>query len=147
MAYYYLSNQMGEIISWGDVQVENIVSPLQPGFATPSTHYVTATGVLTEYTPSEAVLKSTQPSLLHIWNNQTMQWQDTRTQEDVLTQQWSAVKAQRDQLLTDSDWRVVKAVDTGESLDPAWKTYRQALRDITTQADPSNISWPVAPNT
>jgi len=24
----------------------------------------------------------------------------------------------------------------------AWATYRQALRDITTQADPFNITWP-----
>jgi hypothetical protein len=28
----------------------------------------------------------------------------------------------------------------------AWATYRQALRDITTQADPANITWPIPPS-
>jgi len=27
----------------------------------------------------------------------------------------------------------------------AWATYRQALRDITAQKDPLNITWPVKP--
>lgn len=26
-----------------------------------------------------------------------------------------------------------------------WASYRQALRDITTQSDPFNIQWPVPP--
>ena len=26
-----------------------------------------------------------------------------------------------------------------------WKTYRQALRDITTQSDPDYIEWPNVP--
>ena len=28
----------------------------------------------------------------------------------------------------------------------AWKTYRQALRDITKQSDPDNITWPTKPS-
>jgi hypothetical protein len=27
----------------------------------------------------------------------------------------------------------------------AWATYRQALRDITTQTDPFELNWPVTP--
>lgn len=37
----------------------------------------------------------------------------------------------RDALLLDTDWVVIKAKETGTTIPTAWKTYRQALRDIT----------------
>jgi hypothetical protein len=70
---------------------------------------------------------------------------DSRTLEQKQSYEWGLIKAKRDQLLAESDWRVIKAVDTGVPLDTAWKVYRQALRDITLQADPFNIVWPEPP--
>ena len=63
---------------------------------------------------------------------------------------WAGVRAQRDKLLAACDWRVVYAADRGGVASAAWavspwRTYRQALRDITAQADPCNISWPTVP--
>lgn len=59
---------------------------------------------------------------------------------------WMQVRVARDQLLSNSDWRVTKALESGQPLDPVWITYRQALRDVTDQPDPANIVWPSIPN-
>jgi hypothetical protein len=61
-------------------------------------------------------------------------------------QAWVAVREQRDRLLTETDWRVIRAVETATALPSAWADYRQALRDITQQADPLSITWPTPPN-
>lgn len=76
-----------------------------------------------------------------------LEWKDTLSPEQRLKQEWAVVKNKRDQLLQESDWRVIKAVDIGVPLDESWKAYRQALRDITTQTDPFSITWPQPPNT
>jgi hypothetical protein len=48
-------------------------------------------------------------------------------------------------LLNDSDWVVIKAKETGGTISSAWKAYRQDLRDIPSQSDPDNITWPTKP--
>lgn len=54
------------------------------------------------------------------------------------------VRAQRDQLLADTDWTQVADAPVVQ-LD--WATYRQALRDIPQQAGfPENVTWPEEPN-
>ena len=62
------------------------------------------------------------------------------------------VRAKREELLKASDWVTVKAVDQnaqdglGIQVPQVWLDYRQALRDITSQARfPYNITWPTAP--
>jgi hypothetical protein len=62
------------------------------------------------------------------------------------TEQAKTVRATRDSKLAECDWRVIKAAETATTLDSAWATYRQALRDITTQSGfPWTITWPDAP--
>ena len=41
------------------------------------------------------------------------------------------LREKRNQLLSSTDWIVIKAKETGTTIPTAWKTYRQALRDIT----------------
>lgn len=53
--------------------------------------------------------------------------------------QWQVIRTQRNQMLKDSDWTQVADAPVDKT---AWATYRQALRDITTQPDPFNITWP-----
>ena len=49
---------------------------------------------------------------------------------------------QRNKLLSECDWTQLP----DNKADKAWKVYRQALRDITSQEGfPSNIDWPVSP--
>jgi hypothetical protein len=86
-----------------------------------------------------------QPYIQCTWNWTDKKWEDLRSPEVRLNIQWTEIKGQRNRLLEQSDWRVVKATDTGIPISQSWKDYRQALRDITTQTDPFNITWPVAP--
>ena len=61
-------------------------------------------------------------------------------------EQAKSVRASRDTKLAESDWRVIKAAETATTLDAAWATYRQALRDVTAQSGfPWTITWPDAP--
>lgn len=58
-------------------------------------------------------------------------------------EQAKSVRADRTKRLADSDWTQI-ADSTADK--QAWAGYRQALRDITTQAGfPWTIDWPVAP--
>ena len=59
--------------------------------------------------------------------------------------QWSKIRSQRDTLLAACDWTQLPDVPLDTEQKQAWVVYRQALRDVTSQADPYNIEWPVAP--
>lgn len=61
--------------------------------------------------------------------------------------QWNVARAERNGLLSNTDWWVTKAAETGGTINPEQHAYRQALRDITTQDDPFNIVWPEPPTT
>ena len=52
--------------------------------------------------------------------------------------------AQRE--LNDTDWRAAKANDTGIPMSDAWKTYRQAMRDIINSSSTDDITWPTKPS-
>ena len=57
---------------------------------------------------------------------------------------WSGVRAQRDQLLSQSDWTQVADAPGDKA---AWATYRQALRDLpSTGSDPDALTWPTSPD-
>ncbi len=56
------------------------------------------------------------------------------------------VRAQRDALISQCDWTVLPDASLTSDKQTAWRIYRQALRDITTQpAFPASIDWPVSP--
>ena len=62
------------------------------------------------------------------------------------TEQAKSVRASRDTLLAECDWVAIKAFETGTPVSAQLATYRQALRDITTQAGfPWTVEWPVQP--
>ena len=50
------------------------------------------------------------------------------------------MRIERDRRLTACDWVVAKASETGVSVPDAWKTYRQALRDLPSSASPKLTS-------
>lgn len=55
-----------------------------------------------------------------------------------------ALRAERARLLAACDWTQLPDVPAGTSA--AWATYRQALRDVTSQPGwPTDITWPVPP--
>ncbi len=68
------------------------------------------------------------------------------------------LRAKRDQLLAECDWVVTKAAETGVAESDAWKTYRQALRDLPSTQTPvmenpvvsmvgiTSVTWPTKPS-
>jgi hypothetical protein len=57
--------------------------------------------------------------------------------------QWNVIRAERNKLLVESDWTQLPDAPVDAA---AWATYRQALRDVTTQANPFAIVWPQGPS-
>lgn len=56
---------------------------------------------------------------------------------------WAEVRAERDRLLTATDWTQVADTPLTVADREGWAVYRQALRDIPqTQVDPDSVVWP-----
>ena len=64
------------------------------------------------------------------------------TEAEILAQKWNFVRTVRNGKLAATDWRASSDL----TLSDEWKTYRQALRDVPTQSDPDNITWPTEPS-
>tara|TARA_R100000654_G_scaffold27588_1_gene51853 strand:+ start:2510 stop:2791 length:282 start_codon:yes stop_codon:yes gene_type:complete len=64
----------------------------------------------------------------------------------ILADKWKMIRLERNALLLQTDWVVTKASETGVAVSDDWKNYRQALRDVPTQSDPDNITWPTKPS-
>ena len=64
------------------------------------------------------------------------------SESEVLARKWQRIREIRNQKLLQTDWRASSDL----TLSDAWKTYRQALRDVPTQSDPDNITWPTEPS-
>ena len=66
------------------------------------------------------------------------------------------LRVERDKRLVKDDWKVIKAKETGSNLSTAFKTYRQALRDLPSTATPTldsnynldltSVTWPTEPS-
>ena len=65
------------------------------------------------------------------------------------------LRIERDKRLTDSDWVVTKAIETGDMVSNVWKAYRQSLRDLPLSSSPkldsyynldlNSVNWPTKP--
>ena len=91
--------------------------------------------MFSDYTDEEGVT--------HTKADQEVAYQ-ARLDETVAT----SVRQNRDRLLAETDWVVTKAKETGTTITVAWKTYRQALRDITSHENFPYLNdedWPVKP--
>ena len=62
----------------------------------------------------------------------------------ITNHKWSCVRKQRDDLLVECDW--TQGADVPNAIKSAWTTYRQSLRDVPSQSDPDNITWPTKPS-
>lgn len=59
--------------------------------------------------------------------------------------QWEGVRTDRDLRLTASDWTQLADSPLSVAQKDEVAAYRQALRDITAQPDPSALDWPEPP--
>ena len=57
------------------------------------------------------------------------------------------LREERNKKLAATDWVVTKAFETGGGVPESWKTYRQALRDITLSTQSIfSVTWPTEPS-
>jgi hypothetical protein len=76
-------------------------------------------------------------------------WIITDSSEDEINtkidEKWGEVREMRNLLLQQSDWTQFQdSPITGSKL-IEWQTYRQQLRELTSQTNPFNLSWPTRP--
>ena len=97
---------------------------------------------LTYTTPTQKL--STVDAYVDSGKAYTVKVESTTSDEQtaLINSEWVNIRSQRNYKLKDTDWRASSDL----TLSDAWKTYRQALRDITTQADPFSITWPTEPS-
>jgi hypothetical protein len=66
-----------------------------------------------------------------------------------LAEEWKRIRTQRNKLLAETDWVVIKARENGGTVPAKWKTYRVALRDVPSEQSSktkySEITWPTRP--
>ena len=71
--------------------------------------------------------------------------QDTAYQTSLDNNQKEALRNTRKPLLEEADWQIHKLEDASGDAS-AWKTYRQALRDVTKASDIYDVTWPTKPS-
>jgi hypothetical protein len=63
-----------------------------------------------------------------------------KTEEEIaadVASKSAQMRANRDRALEASDWRVIRAAETGVAMSQEWQDYRQSLRDL-----PNSEGWP-----
>ena len=105
-------------------------------------HVVTPTPMPNDYTKN--IIEGT-PVLID--GNYCRNWIQTNASEEEISYRiqtkWEEIRIQRNELLTECDW--TQLLDIPTETKELWQTYRQSLRDITSQSNPYNITWPVKP--
>lgn len=83
--------------------------------------------------------------------NEVAQWQGTEwavlpeVPAQDTTVVWADVRRERNARLSACDWTQLPDSPLTNEARTDWAEYRQALRDVTEQADPFAIVWPVQP--
>ena len=67
---------------------------------------------------------------------------DTAKDARLLADKWVSVRWDRDRKLAETDYLAL----SDQTLSGDMETYRQELRDVPSQSDPDNISWPTKPS-
>jgi hypothetical protein len=98
-----------------------------------------------KYNPANQNLNQLNPTLIH---GQWMQtWEITAASEREIAERLEhkkvEVRQQRNGFLSDCDWTQLPDAPVDHA---AWATYRQELRDVSSQTGfPWNVVWPVKP--
>ena len=100
----YLPAAGGVITQFGMAEAEHLPEyeidgalAIEHATATPETHYVNGSGVVTEYTEPGKVRKAVYHDPQRwSWNTATEDWVDERTLEQAQEEKWEAIKVRRD---------------------------------------------------
>jgi hypothetical protein len=137
-AVYHLNS--GQIISTAQCQtIEQLDSQIDPALHGALEIDNDVFGRSHHVVQGAVVLLPQAPSATHVFDHEGQVWVDPNSSLDP----WQAVRFQRDRLLSNCDW--TQLPDVPMATKEVWTIYRQALRDITNQADPLQLGWPVSP--
>lgn len=123
---------------WVHDQVPTGLAALEGDFDHLSQRVDLDTGAVVDYVPPKP---ADDELVTYAWDTDSRRWVGTRT----TAAYWQATRAERNRRLTASDWIVARSAEAGQPVPAAWQAYRQALRDITEQPDPLQITWPTPP--
>ena len=82
--------------------------------------------------------------LPYLYFKEMHNWTEAQFLEAYKPDMWGEIREKRDVLLVETDW--TQNPDVPTTTKDKWVAYRQSLRDITTQSDPYNITWPTKPS-
>ena len=87
------------------------------------------------------------PVFTDIEGGQTAAEQRTAYRTTIDNRAAASVRSQRDRYLSECDWTVLTDSPLTTSKKTQWKTYRQALRDISSaEGFPHTMTWPTKPS-
>ena len=101
-----------------------------------------------KFVPEGATVVNTpRPTSGHSWNGSEWIFDGFSAEQSM-----NALRFQRNMKLTETDWEITKALETGSDA-TALKEYRQALRDLPANSTPSldengqltDVTWPTKP--
>lgn len=108
--------------------------------------------------PVESVKPDSMNHELELWASETFEVLEDRvvwtlTKRDKTQQEldderarwWVGHRKERNFRLAETDWVVVKSIETDTPVPAAWLTYRQALRDLTNNPDFDGTNYPEKP--
>lgn len=75
------------------------------------------------------------------WDGSAIIPDDTALTAYRTAEKWKNIRADRNRKLAETDYLAL----SDQTLSTEMNTYRQALRDVPTQSDPDNITWPEKP--
>ena len=96
-------------------------------------------------------IPQTDPSTQKVsWNEDTVQWDVLSLSDEEIAQNnagaWSGIRHERNELLSETDYIILRAYESGTAVPTEWASYRQALRDLpSTSTDFNSVSWPTKP--
>ena len=131
MNYYFTTDEHGFLVQQGTYHSDKEWEFLQTLFPN-----------IQQGLPAGLAGYATPPNTGYRWHVPTGDWVEIPKNVEEL---WLTVRYQRDKLIAASDWRATRSIVEKRRLHPAWADYRNALRDITLQPNPADITWPEVP--
>lgn len=145
MQFFYFKKETGRVVY--------IQDDIEPRIT--NTHFVVAAGTLQLEKDKHDYIITEQHFNVDDGNfgkyqiiNNSVQYVNV---QDEIQDKWKIIRNKRDSLLEKSDDEsMIKLFDywalQSEAYKNNWLRYRQDLRDITSQEDPDNITWPTHPD-
>lgn len=132
--------------SLGQLRLDNpqVSFPTTPTAATLAEYDVYEV-VATEPPTYDGNTHNIEPSIELVEGVWTQTWVLVEHTAEDIERQWANIRSERNQRLSECDWTQLSDAPLTNVETTDWGSYRQALRDITTQSDPFNIQWPTSP--